>query len=373
MFNRRDFLRTGAAATGAVIAGGRSALAMPSRRTGAPAPMRILILGGTGFIGPHIVRQAVARGHTVSIFTRGRRDGQLPDGVERLVGDRMINDTIAQGDLRALQGRSWDAVFDDSATDPRWVRQSTEMLKDSGLYLFVSSTGVFLPYLTSANDETAPVILEPATSSDYGVRKAQSEQVVRQAFGSRGLVVRPGYMVGPGDTTDRFSYWPQRFARGGEILVPGRTSDPSQFVDVRDLAAFMIKLVEEKRGGTFNATGPAQPLAWGQFITQARGALNPDATPVWVDDIAFLKAHRITYAIPWMIPEGDNEYHLRIDNRKAVAAGLTFRTIAETLGNTWADWPTRLAALPAGQQPNFRWITPEREEEVLSAWRAKRR
>jgi 2'-hydroxyisoflavone reductase len=378
MLTRRDFLRTTAVAGGAVMASGPAALAQTATdaahgilRTQA-APLTILILGGTGFIGPHLVRHAVARGHKVSIFTRGRRDGNLPPGIERLVGDRMINDTIPEGNLKALEGRRWDVVFDDSATDPRWVRQSTTVLKDSGQYMFVSSTGVFLPYLTPHNDENAPVIVEPPTSTDYGVRKAQSEQVVMRAFGARGLVVRPGYIVGPGDISDRFSYWPQRFAQGGDVLVPGKPNDPSQFVDVRDLTEFMVKLVEEKRSGTYNVTGPAQRLAWGQFIAETRAAINPDARPVWVDDYGFLREQKMTYAIPWMIPEGENEHHLQINNKKAIAAGLRFRPIAQTVKDTLATWPERLAALPQGGRPNFRWITPEREREVLALWASRR-
>jgi 2'-hydroxyisoflavone reductase len=367
MPSRRRFLETGLAAAGATLVGrGVRLHAQPST-----APLRILILGGTGFIGPHIVRQAIARGHAVTIFTRGRREADLPTGIERLVGDRAVSDSLPRGNLRALEGRRWDVVFDDSATDPRWVRASTEVLRDCGRYLFVSSTGVFLPYRTAANAETDPVIVEPPGSTEYGIRKAQSEQVVMSAFGARGLVVRPGYIVGPGDTTDRFSYWPQRFAAGGEVLVPGRRSDPSQFVDVRDLIAFTLKLVEEGRDGIYNATGPAQQLTFGEFIRQARAALNPSAQLTWVDDYDFLKAQRITYAIPWMIPEGDNTYHLQINNAKAVAAGLTFRPIAETVRDTQADWPNRLALLSPGQSPNFRWITPEREREVLAAWKAR--
>lgn len=379
MLTRRDFLRTTAIAGGAVIAGGPKALAQTAADAAngvlhrQPAPLRVLILGGTGFIGPHLVRHAVSRGHRVTIFTRGRRDGNLPPGIERLVGDRMINDTIPQGNLTALEGRRWDIVFDDSATDPRWVQQSTALLKDSGQYMFVSSTGVFLPYRTPDNDENAPVIVEPANSTEYGVRKAQSERVVMRAFGERGLVVRPGYIVGPGDTSDRFSYWPQRLAQGGDVLVPGKPNDPSQFVDVRDLVEFMVKLAEEKRSGTYNVTGPAERLAWGQFMTEAQAAVNPDARLVWVDDYDFLREQKMTYAIPWMIPEGENEYHLQINNKKAIAAGLRFRPIAQTVRDTLATWPERLAALPEGRQPNFRWITPEREKEVLALWAARKR
>ena len=335
--------------------------------------MNILIFGGTGFIGPHLVRHAISRGHKVTIFSRGRKDGDLPSSVERLIGDRTINDTIPQGNLKALEGRRFDAVIDDPATDPKWVTQSTALLKDSGAYMFVSSTGVFLPYLTANNDENAPVILvQPeGKQPEYGIQKAQSEQVVMKAFGNRGFVVRPGYICGPGDVTDRFSYWPQRFARGGEMLVPGKKTDPSQFIDVRDLVAFMLKLVEEKRGGIYNCTGPSEKLQFGQFIAEAHAALKSEAKLVWVDDYDFLKQNRISYAIPWLIPEGVNQYHLQINNRKAVAAGLTFRSIGETVRDTLADWPNRLKALPPGGQPNFRWMTPEKEQLVLAAWKAK--
>ena len=376
MQSRRDFLKTGAFASGAIFAGCARASQVPDGLAAAPrttAGLRILILGGTGFIGPHIVRHAVARGHTVTIFTRGRRDADIPASVERLVGDRAITEAMPQGDLRALAGRRWDAVFDDSATDPRWVSASTQMLKDSGRYLFVSSTGVFLPYLTANNDENAPVLYdpEPGRQPEYGHNKARSERVTMTTFSDRGLVVRPGYIVGPGDTTDRFSYWPQRFARGGEILVPGKPTDPSQFVDVRDLTAFMVKLVEEGRSGIYNATGPREPLQWGQFVAEIHKTLKPDARLVWVDDYEFLSAQRMRYAIPWMIPDGDNAYHLRINNRKAVATGLTFRPIPDTLRDTLADWPNRLRALAPDAQPNFRWITPEREVEVLAAWKGR--
>lgn len=371
MVDRRKFLKQSAVLAGMAAAGSRLAAQVPVGNGGA-APMKVLILGGTGFIGPHLVRECIARGHTVTTFTRGRRDGNLPSGVERLTGDRMINDTIPQGNLKSLEGRKWDAVFDDSATDPRWVRQSASVLKDSGRYMFVSSTGVHLPYLSPKNDETAPVVLTPENSTDYGVRKAQSEKVVIDAFGSRGYVVRPGYIVGPGDNTDRFSYWPQRFAAGGEILVPGKKTDPSQFIDVRDLVKFMVKVMEENKSGTYNVTGPSKRMGFGEFIDTAHKTLNPSATLTWVDDYAFLKANQMSYAIPWMIPEGDNEHHLQIDNRKALAAGLTFRPHAETLKDTLADWPNRLAQLPAGQKPNFRWMNPEKEVAMLKLWKERK-
>lgn len=380
MTTRRDFLRTGAVAGSALVAGAAPSLARAAEGLAraasgrATAPLRILVFGGTGFIGPHLVRLAVSRGHSVTIFSRGRRDGDLPASVERLIGDRTINDTIPQGNLKALEGRRFDVVIDDPATDPKWVLQSTALLTDSGAYMFVSSTGVFLPYLTANNDEKAPVILvQPAGKPpEYGIQKAQCEQVVMRAFGDRGFVVRPGYIAGPGDITDRFSYWPQRLARGGEMLVPGKKTDPSQFIDVRDLVAFMLKLVEERKGGIYNCAGPAEKLQFGQFIAEAHAALKSEATLVWIDDYAFLRQQRITYAIPWMIPEGDNQHHLQINNRKAVAAGLSCRPIGDTVRDTLATWPERLKALPPGGQPNFRWITLEKEQQVLEAWKARR-
>ena len=371
---RRDILKTALFASGAAAAGRAGTLfAFAFDGAQAAKPLSVLVLGGTGFIGPHLVRLLASRGHKVSIFTRGRRDADLPASVERLVGDRAITDANPQGDLRALQGRRWDAVFDDSATDPRWVAASTAVLKDTPRYLFVSSTGVFLPYRTPNNDENAPVLYDPPNGGtpEYGHNKARCERIVTSTFGNRGLVVRPSYIVGPGDVSDRFSYWPQRFAAGGEILVPGKPTDPSQFIDVRDLTTFMVKIVEDQRSGIYNVAGPREPLQWGEFITRTHKALRPDATLVRIDDYAFLRSHKITYAIPWMIPEGDEAYHLRINNRKAIAAGLTFRSIEETVKDTLATWPARLKALAPGAAPNFRWITPEREKEVIASWKAR--
>ncbi len=366
MPNRRTFLKTGAAAAGILATGGLSALAHAAERT--RAPMRILILGGTGFIGPHLVHHAVSRGHTVSIFTRGRRDADLPASVERLVGDRAITDDLPQGDLRALTGRTWDFVFDDSATDPRWVRASAPLLRESGGYLFVSSTHVYNPYTSANTAETVPVVTVPADSTDYGIRKAQSEAVTMETFGARGYVVRPGYIVGPGDTTDRFPYWPQRIAQGGEILAPGRKDDPSQLVDVRDLVAFMVKIAEERKAGIYNCTGPAEFLPWERFLAEATAAIDPGARLTWVEDHAFLRAQRITYAVPWMIPEGDNAYHMRIDNWKAIASGLTFRPIADTVRDTLAWWRT----VPEARRTGARWPIPaDREAEVLAAWKGR--
>src|SRR5215470_14005787 len=231
MTTRREFLKAGAVAGGALLSGASGPLLEAAPRTVSKARLDLLILGGTGFIGPHLVRLAVERGHKVTIFTRGKKNPDLPAEVKRLVGDRDTN-------LEPLKGQRWDAVIDDSATKPERVRASATLLRDAaGRYLFTSSTGVYYPYLKRGVDETVAPHTEVADANDgsetYGVAKALSEKVVVETFGDRGLVVRPTYIVGPGDTTDRFPYWPVRLAQGGEVLAPGRRDDPMQIIDVR--------------------------------------------------------------------------------------------------------------------------------------------
>lgn len=331
----------------------------------APAPLRLLILGGTGFIGPHLVRLAVSRGHQVSIFTRGRRDGDLPAGIERLVGDR-------NGQLDALKGRTWDAVIDDSATNPNWVRLTTELLKDSGRYLFTSSTGVYYPYLKTGLAEADAVhttLADPKDGSEkFGTDKAQCEALVQQAFGARGAVVRPTYIVGPGDYTDRFTYWPWRLARGGEVLAPGRKTDRVQFIDVRDLAAFMLRVVETSGSGLYNAVGPRDPMTIAQFLAQATAALKATAQFTWVDDYDFLAKYEIDGVVPWILTRGNDLGHTHIVTTRSFAAGLTPRPMAETVRDTLA-WFT---SLPADRQAAAKWaLPPAKEQEMLAAWKGR--
>jgi 2'-hydroxyisoflavone reductase len=368
MPNRREFLKTTAAAGGALLASSTPAAALLEQRLANAtngAPLSILVLGGTGFIGPHLVRHAVSRGHQVTIFTRGRREADLPASVIRLVGDR-------NGQLGALEGKRWDAVIDDSATNPDWVKLSTELLKDSGQYSFTSSTGVYYPYLQRGVDESVALRTEVRDEKDgsesYAVNKARCEAQVRSVFGDRGIVVRPTYIVGPGDTTDRFPYWPVRLSRGGEVLAPGRRDDPVQIIDVRDLVEFMIKLVEEKRPGIYNVAGPRSTLTMPSFLEQARDAINADVRFVWVDDYAFLTEHKITYSVPWVMLQGNNLGHTSASNTRAVAAGLNFRPLATTVRDTLAWWPT----VPAARRdaPRFA-ITPEQETQAIAAWKAR--
>jgi 2'-hydroxyisoflavone reductase len=374
MTTRRDFLKTGAAAGGALLAGLGAGCARASERAAAegtraaapPRPLDILVLGGTGFIGPHQVRHAVARGHKVTIFTRGRRQAELPASVEYLVGDR-------NGKLDALVGRRWDAVIDNSATNPDWVRQSAQLLKDAaGQYVYVSSTGVYYPYRTTDIDETVQprLVADPPDdgSAKYGVAKALSEREAQSAFGDRATVVRPQFIVGPGDTTDRFPYWPVRVARGGEVLAPGRRTDPVQLIDARDLAEWMVRLVEQRRTGVFNAAGPRTTLTMERFLEGVLAGTGADARYVWVEDYDFLAQHEVEGIVPWIMLRGDHLGMTSIDSGRAIDAGLTFRPLETTARDTLAWWPT----VPAERReaPKFA-LTPEKEAEVLAAWRAR--
>jgi 2'-hydroxyisoflavone reductase len=359
---RREFVKRGVAAFGA-LGVGFPVLRPATRPRG--APLRVLILGGTNFLGPHQVRGLLERGHQISIFTRGQREPVMfPDlfeRVEHLVGDR-------NGDLKSLEGRTWDAVIDNSGQQVKWAQESAALLKDSGLYLFVSSTGVFHPYR-----EDGPVLLAddpPREQLSYGVMKALSERAVRDVFGDRAILVRPGYIVGPGDSTDRFPYWPVRVHRGGTILVPGQPNDPVQLIDVRDLTEWMVRLIENKTGGTFNAVGPLAPLTMAEFVYGVRAAVTAPVSWVWVDDYDFLEANRLRFAIPWILPRGDQVGAMRINHERAVAAGLTYRPLAATVRDTIDWWYSDAVTEERRQNARFA-ISAEREAEILAAWRSR--
>lgn len=362
---RRTFLELAAAA---IAASAGSPLARALGETGrAAAPLNLLILGGTGFIGPHLVRYAMSRGHRVTTFTRGRRDGDLPPGVARLIGDR-------NGQLDALKGGSWDAVIDDSATNPEWVKLSCDLLKNSaGRYLFTSSTGVYYPYLVPKADESIQPHSDTIDAKDqdeaYGVSKTRCELEVMRVFGARGLVVRPTYIVGPGDTTDRFPYWVARLSRPGEILAPGRRDDPVQWIDVRDLVAFYVKLLEDGRSGVYNGVSAATTVPAREFYAALRTVLDPRATFVFVDDYDLLEQNGLIEVVPWVLLKGNNLHATSVASAKSAAAGLQTRPLAETLRDTAAWWPTVPDA--RRQKPRFA-ITPEIEKKVIAAWKAKR-
>ncbi len=334
------------------------------------APKKLLILGGTGFLGPQLVEVARARGHTVTLFNRGKtRPGLFPD-VEKLQGDRDPNK--GEG-LKALQGRQWDAVIDTSGYVPRVVKASAELLAPNvGHYVFFSSISVYADMSKPGVDETAPVAtVQDETTEDvrqhYGALKALCEKAAEAAMPGRVTNIRPGLIVGPDDPTDRFTYWPVRVERGGEVLAPGDGMDPMQFIDARDLAAWTILAVERAHVGVYNAVGPREPLPMREMLEACQKAGGNKATLTWADT-AFLEKHNVQ---PWgdmpaWIPRtGEDKGMGRVSSAKAVALGLTFRPVEETVRDTLAWWkaqpPERQAKLRSG-------LSAEREREVLAAW-----
>ena len=328
--------------------------------------MRILVLGGTRFLGRAFVDAARERGHTLTLFNRGRTNPGLHPNVERITGDR-------DGGLGVLAGRTWDAVLDPSGFFPRLVADSARALAGRAeRYLFVSSISVYADPVPRGVDETGPVatLADPAVEDigggNYGGLKALCEARVRDAFGERALVVRPGLIVGPHDTTDRFPYWPRRLARGGEVLAPGSPAAPTQFIDARDLAAWMVSLLERGIGGTFNATGPATPLTLGECLERIRAAVGVNARLTWVSE-EFLNAHGVEpwTQMPLWVHAADQGFETT-NIARALAQGLTFRPLEQTARDTLA-WERSLAADTRPPSPA---LAPEREAELLAAWAA---
>ncbi len=372
---RRDFLRLTTAAGGALGLGLLPrALAGEAPRTtlgDRGAPLRILILGGTGFIGPHQVRSALARGHTVTLFNRGRTNPGLFPDIEQLRGDR-------NGDLESLRGRSWDVVIDNSTANPDWVELSAEFLEDSvDRYFYVSSRSVYRDFARVPMTADAPrwtyeaAGLEPGTERlTYGLAKRLSEDAAERHFPGRTTVFRPGLIIGPGDQTDRFTYWPVRIHRGGEVLAPGDGSDPVQIIDVRDLCEWMIRMAEDGHTGAFNVVGPATPRPMIELLYGIRAVTAAETTFTWVDTDFLLEQGVRPYSdMPvWMPARGDRIGFARFDLTPEVERGLTFRPLAvttrETLDFHFSRPPERQASLRVG-------LSPEREAEVLAAWHAR--
>jgi 2'-hydroxyisoflavone reductase len=344
----------------------------------AARPMRLLILGGTGFIGPHQVRYALARGHKVTVFNRGRRANDFPPEVEQLTGDRNT------GDLSALKGRTWDACIDNPTTLPFWVRDAAEVLKANvGHYVFVSTMSVYADNKTPGQDEAGPLLAyqgaDPLAERDanapmaYGRLKAVSEAEARSRFGAdRVAIVRPGLIVGPGDETDRFTYWPLRLAGvgqawGRQVLAPGDGADPVMLSDARDLAEWIVRLAEQKTAGTFNAAGPAGTLSMRSFLAGVAEGVGATPHLAWVgaDWLAERKVAFWSDMPVWLPGSGPTGGFHRRSLRAAQAAGLTYRPLAQTAAETlaWARaWPAeRQGKLRAG-------LTAEREAELLAAW-----
>lgn len=324
--------------------------------------MKVLILGGTLFLGRHLVEAARARGDEVTIFNRGRTSPDLFPDVERLLGDR-------DGDLGALAGRSWDAVVDTSARIPRWVREFAAVAGDgTAHYTFVSSISVYADTSEPGTDESAPVhsladeTTEAITDAEtYGALKALCERTAEELFPGRALSVRPGLIVGPHDDSGRFTYWVHRIAAGGAVLAPEPRDQPVQLIDVRDLAAWMLAMAERRAVGIFNATGPARPLTMEEMLEEIVSATGRSAELVWAEERALADAGVEAWSdLPlWLAPNVDPKHagFMSIDVSKALAAGLAFRPLSETIRDTLAHAePTADAGLD-----------PERERELLPA------
>ncbi len=366
--SRRQFLRSSLAGT-AIAAGlaGRREIVVPRTPR---AKLRILILGGTGFIGPYHVRYALERGHAVSIFNRGRTNPQLFPGVEKLVGDRT-------NDLKALEGKQWDVVIDNSATDPTWVERSASLLQRSvKRYVFTSTRSVYFDTSRVPMTVDAPVCtpentpVESGKPLPYCLAKALAEKTVRRYFPDRHLIVRPSLIIGPGDLTDRFTYWPVRIERGGEVLAPGDGTDPVQIIDARDLCEWMVRLAEMGTMGTYNGLGPKQFRTFAELLHGIKAVTTSDATFTWVD-ADFLAKHQVRpyQEMPvWMPARNGREGFGRFDISKEVALGLTFRSLAVTAKDTLDYYH----AQPTDRQEKLRaGIAPAREAEVLAAWRSR--
>jgi len=341
-----------------------------------PAPLRILILGGTGFTGPYQVRYALSRGHKVTTFNRGKsHPGELPNEVEQLIGDR-------NGQLDALNGRQWDVVIDNPTTLPVWVRDAAQILKGNvDRYVFTSTISVY-PDSKTGPDENAPLqsydgadpykeTLESMKANGfklYGPLKALSEREAEKWFPGKTLIIRPGLIVGPRDESDRFTYWPVRIDHGGEMLVPGNPEDPVQFIDARDLAEWTIRMVENRETGIYNATGPAKPFGIGPMLDGIKNALKSDANFTWVSE-EFLTEQKVQ---PWSdmpVWAGKDDAVARTNIDRALSKGLTFRPLYVTARDTLA-W---FKSLPQDRQSHPKTgLSSQREAEVLAAWKKRR-
>jgi len=320
--------------------------------------LKLLVLGGTKFLGRHTVEAALAAGHEVTTFTRGLTNPELFPTAEHLHGDR-------DGDLAALAGRSWDGVVDTSGYVPRIVRQSAELLRNAvERYVFVSSISVYADFGKPVTESSPVAELEDPATEDvaqhYGALKAACERVVAELYGHRSARVRAGLIVGPHDPTDRFTYWPRRIAAGGTVLGPGDPAAAVQFVDARDLAAWLVELALHGPTGTFNATGPAEPLRFDELLERARAAIGSDAHVVWTDGQRVLDAGVQAWTeLPLWLPGEDNVGMSRADISRAVEAGLRFRPLEETVLDTLA-WDRTVP----GERGT---LSREREQEILAA------
>jgi 2'-hydroxyisoflavone reductase len=364
--SRRDFIKAAAFAAAAAGLPGVAAAKETQAQHGAPGPLDILILGGTGFIGPHMVREALRRGHSVTLFNRGRTNNALFPDLETIRGDR-------DNGLQGLEGRRWDAVIDNSGYVPRHVQDSARMLAPhSNRYVYISTVAVYAD-IPSATDEDSPLAtmadetVEKVTGETYGPLKALCEKrAAAEIDADRLAILRPTYICGPGDHTDRFSYWPIRTRRGGEMLWPGTPDDALQIVDVRDLARFTIDCVDREISGIYNMVNEPGAYTMGKLLEDCRAVTATDVDAVWVAE-DFVKAQGLNPGAQLPIWQG-SENAFGISAVRAVAAGMQMRPERETARDLMVWWDSlseeRRANLKAGP-------SADKEAEVLAAWKAR--
>jgi 2'-hydroxyisoflavone reductase len=366
---RRNFIKASATAAGALSFGTMSTVMASSNSGEAGKSMNLLILGGTGFIGPHMVEYALKRGHQVSVFNRGKSEDTLPANVERLVGDR---DTKIGDGLNALKGRQWDAVIDNTGYVPRHVRDSADLLKGNVGRYFFTSTGSVYDMSQESLDENSPMteVIDPDEenwySEHYGGLKVLCEQAVQERYGDQSTIVRPHMVAGPGDHTDRYTYWIARIDHGGDVIAPGDPDSPSQYIDVKDLSEFSVNLVEADQPGVFNGAGPTySELPFAGLLYAIRGVTSADVRFTWIDE-EFLLERQANFQM-WL-PKAMAQYRgaNRVSIERSVAHGLTLRPLAATAHDTLEWWKAqsqeRRDKLP---------LNLERDAEILEAWRAK--
>lgn len=358
MSSRREFLAASLGATAAGLLGAGQSIGQSAAGGG----LSILVLGGTGFIGPHFVRHAIDRGHRITLFNRGRTNTHLFPDAEKLVGDR-------NSDLTALEGRQWDAVLDNSGYTPLQVRQSVDLLKNAcDQYLFTSTRAVYTDYTAEVMDEDAPVGPKDLPESEwdgYGPNKVLAERIVQEAFGARTLITRPPVIVGPGDRSDRFTYWVDRLDAGGTVLVQGDPSDPIQFVDVRDLAEFYVHLLENSTSGIYNTEGPESALDAAGLVHGIRAITSSPSILRWVPwDFLIDEGETPQGSLAfWQPPRGRYLNYGRMVNRRAIEKGMRFRPLAVIAKDT-LDWH-RTRTIEA-QRTLRAGLTRDREKELLA-------
>jgi 2'-hydroxyisoflavone reductase len=345
-----------------------TALAGAGALAGAPQmKKKILILGGTGFLGPATVAAARARGHELTLFNRGKTRPALFKDLEILHGDR---DPLKDEGLKALEGRKWDTVIDNSGYYPRMVAASAKLLAPNAKqYIFISSISAYADNTTEGQDESGKLSattepdVEKITDASYGPLKVLCEKAAQDAFQGRAAIVRPGYIVGPDDPSGRFTYWPVRMDRGGEVLAPGAPPDPVQIIDVRDLGAWLITLAEQQTAGVFNACGPKERLKWGDLLQACQKATKATSKLTWVPDAWVARQGNEVFPI-WAPYAGDSKGFHTWKNARAIQAGLKFRPVQQTVSDTLAWYKSQ------SERTKLAGPGPEQEAELLAKWKS---